>query len=101
MKRVCELLGTKKVNTTGYHPRTDGMVERMNRTLIGMIAKHTEFLWGSVGSLSGLPPVRLSSEDPQFDWGSPLSMKETRVSDRNGIAGTSVIRRARYRRLQD
>ena len=43
MKRVCELLGTKKVNTTGYHPRTDGMVERMNRTLIGMIAKHTEF----------------------------------------------------------
>ena len=36
---VCCLLGTKKVNTTGYHPQTDGLVERMNRTLITMLSK--------------------------------------------------------------
>jgi len=29
---VCRLLGVKKVNTTSYHPQTDGLVERMNQT---------------------------------------------------------------------
>ena len=37
---VCELLGMKKVNTTSYHPQTDGLVERMNKTLRSMLAKH-------------------------------------------------------------
>ena len=37
---VCELLGTKKLNTTAYHPQGDGMVERFNRTLKFMIRKH-------------------------------------------------------------
>ena len=36
---VCELLGMKKINSTSYHPQTDGLVERMNWTLRGMIAK--------------------------------------------------------------
>ena len=40
MLDVCELLGVKKVNTTAYHPQTDGLVERMNRTLRSMLAKH-------------------------------------------------------------
>lgn len=33
MLDVCKLLGTKKLNTTSYHPQCDGMVERFNRTL--------------------------------------------------------------------
>ena len=33
------LLGVKKINTSGYHPQTDGLVERFNLTLINMIAK--------------------------------------------------------------
>ena len=37
---ICDLLGMKKVNTTSYHPQTDGLVERMNKTLRSMIAKH-------------------------------------------------------------
>ena len=37
------MLGMKKINTSAYHPQTDGLVERMNRTLLGMIAKHAEF----------------------------------------------------------
>ena len=42
---ICELyrlLGIRKVNTTAYHPKTDGMVERFNRTLIEMLAKTAE-----------------------------------------------------------
>ena len=33
MKGVCEVLGVKKINTMAYHPQTDGLVERYNRTL--------------------------------------------------------------------
>ena len=36
---ICDTLGTKEVNTTAYHPQTDGLVERFNRTLIDMLAK--------------------------------------------------------------
>ena len=39
MKSVYELLGLKKVNTTAYHPQTDGLVERFNRTLTDMLSK--------------------------------------------------------------
>lgn len=36
---ICELLRIKKVNTSGYHPQTNGMVEKFNSTLIGMVSK--------------------------------------------------------------
>ena len=39
MKNVYKLLGLKKVNTTAYHPQTDGLVERFNRTLTDMLSK--------------------------------------------------------------
>ena len=42
MKEVCQLLGIHRVNTTAYHPQTDGLVERFNRTLIDMLAKRVE-----------------------------------------------------------
>ena len=39
MQAVCEVMGVHKVNTTAYHPQTDGLVERFNRTLTDMLAK--------------------------------------------------------------
>ena len=42
LKEVQQVLGFKKVNTTAYHPQTDGLVERFNRTLISMLAKTVE-----------------------------------------------------------
>ena len=42
MHCVCEILGVEKINTSGYHPQTDGLVERFNSTLINMISKSCE-----------------------------------------------------------
>ena len=42
MQEVELLLGFKKVNTTAYHPQTDGLVKRFNRTLTAMLAKSVE-----------------------------------------------------------
>ena len=36
--KLSELLGTAKTKTTPYHPRSDGLVERFNRTLLAMLA---------------------------------------------------------------
>ena len=42
MKEVCEILQIRKTRTTGYHPQSNGLIERFNRTLINMLAKHHE-----------------------------------------------------------
>jgi len=39
MEEVYSLLGVQKVNTTAYHPQTDGLVEQFNCTLTDMLAK--------------------------------------------------------------
>ena len=40
---VYKVLGTHKVNTTAYHPQGDGLVERMNRSLLIMLSMSAEF----------------------------------------------------------
>ena len=39
MKEVCRLLEIKQTRTSPYHPQSDGMVERFNRTLLDMLSK--------------------------------------------------------------
>ena len=39
---VCRLLQIKKINTSGYHPQMDGLVERFHRTLISMLSMYVE-----------------------------------------------------------
>lgn len=40
--QLCSLLGIKKINTSGYHPQTDGLVEKFNCTITNMIFKSVE-----------------------------------------------------------
>ena len=47
---ICQLLQVKKSRTTPYHPQSDGLVERFNRTLTNMLAstaKENPFEWES------------------------------------------------------
>ena len=39
IQEICKLLGVSKINTSGYHPQTDGLVEKFSSTLINMIGK--------------------------------------------------------------
>ena len=39
---LCCVLGMKKINTSGYHPQTDGLVEKFNSTILAMLAKCTD-----------------------------------------------------------
>lgn len=39
LSEVYQLMGMRKVNTTVYHPQTDGLVKRLNRTMTDMLAK--------------------------------------------------------------
>ena len=45
---LCKLYDIKKTRTTPYHPQSDGLVERLNRTLvdtIALIVKHAQDTW--------------------------------------------------------
>lgn len=41
-KQLCDILRINKTRTTPYHPQSDGMVERMNRTLENMLSMYVD-----------------------------------------------------------
>ena len=38
IREVCQLLGVQKTRTTPYHPQSDGLVERFNKTVVEMLS---------------------------------------------------------------
>ena len=38
ISHICKLLQIEKIRTTPYHPQSDGLVERFNRTLLSMLS---------------------------------------------------------------
>ncbi|KZR98030.1 Uncharacterized protein APZ42_006756 [Daphnia magna] len=38
VSEICKLFKIRQIRTTAYHPQTDGLVERFNRTLCDMLA---------------------------------------------------------------
>lgn len=42
VKQLCDLYGCKKSHTTPYHPEGNGLTERFNRTLLGMLGTLVE-----------------------------------------------------------
>ena len=39
-KDMCSLMGIQKTRTCAFNPKSDGMIERMNRTILSMLAKY-------------------------------------------------------------
>uniref|UniRef100_A0A3P8S9F9 Integrase catalytic domain-containing protein n=1 Tax=Amphiprion percula TaxID=161767 RepID=A0A3P8S9F9_AMPPE len=58
VKQLCQLLGMTKTRTTPYHAQSDGMVERLNRTLKDQLAKYIAQTGGEWDQF--LPQVELA-----------------------------------------
>ncbi|KAJ0068233.1 hypothetical protein NL108_017965 [Boleophthalmus pectinirostris] len=58
VKHLCRLLGITKTRTTPYHAQSDGMVERLNRTLKDQLAKYIAQTGGEWDQF--LPQVELA-----------------------------------------
>jgi transposase InsO family protein len=39
-REVCKILGVKQINTTAYHPQSNGVVERYHKTLVGGLSHY-------------------------------------------------------------
>lgn len=77
---LCFLTGMKTINTSVYHPQTDGLVEKFNSTIQSMIAKSSDgnvMEWGDK-QLQFLffvyrSVVQESTKESPFFWQSPSS----------------------------
>ena len=45
IKEICQLVGVKKTRITPYHPSSDGLVERFNRTVLDMLCRAVQHGW--------------------------------------------------------
>ena len=70
IKEICKMMGIEKLNTTASHPRCNGAVEKLNRTLKTMHAKEAcSQVQPTVGSVPQQCFVDLPQHTPQFNRG--------------------------------
>ena len=100
MRQMLHLLGVEKLRTSPYHPQTDGQVERLNRTLKGILTAyvnkdHTDWdvhlpfalfaYRNSVHSSSGVSPFRAvygrEANTPLVLMGTQTEAKEQFISN--------------------
>ena len=72
LRELCTVIGIKKVNTTAYHPQTDGLVERFNRTLTGMLAKTSEKGGPGLGYTPTICAVCIPCQHAELHYGIPF-----------------------------
>ena len=96
---LSELLGTVKTKTTPYHPRSDGLVERFNRTLLAMFVSQEHDNWDdllpfmmlayntTVHTSTGFTPYRLVFGD-ECNLPGNLVHRELRADPPPGDPGT-------------
>ena len=84
MAEVCHKLGIEQVFTSPYHPQTNGMVERFNKTLKKMLAKmianqqddwddHVPYVLGAY-RMTPIPEQGVSPYELMFGWKAPIPL---------------------------
>ena len=97
VQNICTLFKVKQMNTTAYHPQTDGLVERFNRTLCDMLACYVhdeQELWETY-----LPFVTLA-----YNTSVQTSLNETPLYlfyGREPNLPTDEIQSIRYRAIEN
>jgi transposase InsO family protein len=56
-KQFQSSLGTKLIQSSAYHPQTDGQIERVNQILEDMLRALYHSLWYELGQMSSLVQV--------------------------------------------
>ena len=64
---LCKAFGVKKSHTTPYHPMGDGLVERMNRSLLNLLHTFVESE-GQLGRTSPTAAVHLQNDKAFHNW---------------------------------
>ena len=75
LTEVYRLIGIKKVNTTAYHPQTNGLVEWSNCTLLDMLSKTARM--GRTGTAVCHLPTEPAHRLPRENLQSTYYMEET------------------------
>src|SRR6185312_3628139 len=101
LKALYKVCGIKKLSTSGWHPQTNGQVERFNRVLASMLAKkcaHHQDQWPSYlptimlvynatpHSATGESPYYLEfGQECWFPWDLDLKLLDTGISNWQGL----------------